>query len=348
LPGVERVLGDAQEEPRAPGAVARVRAFLSADPASPTGVLRRRLSLAAKIAVTVIAFWIVLSITDIGEAVTLLQKQNPGLVLIAAVAILGQVALGSLRWREVLIASARQQAAEISVWTAFRVFYASIFFNSFLPSVGGDVVRAVSTRALGVTTAASVHSVVLDRMLTLVALLVMAIPALPLVWGSLGFRGPILIVGVAGVLVLATLYFAMARVPRLVPIKQQVDRAVVGFWRALLNLLSHPGRLLLAAPLAIAAHAAFCLSAYVLAQSIGIVLSPVDALTIMPLVLLIGTIPISIGGWGVREVGAIGLLGIIGVGSHEAVLLSVELGFLATIISLPGAAFWLSLKRRAA
>jgi uncharacterized protein (TIRG00374 family) len=344
LPGVERVLGDAQDEPRAPGAIAKVRAFLSADSASPAGIVRRRLSLAAKIAVTVIAFWIVFSLTDVGEAVSLIQKQNPALVLVAALAVLAQITFGSLRWREVLIASARQQAAEISVWTAFRVFYASIFFNSFLPSVGGDVVRAVSTRALGVTTAASVHSVVLDRMLTLVALLLMAAPALPLVWGSLGFRGPIIVGGIAGIAVIGILYLVMARVPRLAPIKHQVDRVIVSFWRALINLLSHPGRLLLAAPLAIGAHAAFCLSAYVLAQSIGIALSPLDALTLMPLVLLIGTIPISIGGWGVREVGAIGLLGIIGVGSHEAVLLSVELGFLATIISLPGALFWLAMR----
>lgn len=341
------MLGDARDEPRASGAIARVRTFLGADPSSPTGILRRRLSLFAKIAVTVVAFWIVFSLTDVGEALSLIQQQNPALVAVAAILILAQIALGALRWREVLVASARQDAANISRWTAFRVFYASIFFNSFLPSVGGDVVRAVSTRALGVTTGASIHSVVLDRVLTLIALLLMSVPALPLVWGGLGLRGPIVIVGIAGLVLVTLLYLILARVPRFARIKHQVDRVISSFWRALINLLTHPGRLLLAAPFAIGAHAAFCVSALVLAQSMGVTIGLLDALTLMPLVLLIATIPISIGGWGVREIGAIGLLGIIGVGSHEALLLSVELGFLATIVSLPGAAFWLSLKRRA-
>jgi uncharacterized membrane protein YbhN (UPF0104 family) len=188
--------------------------------------------------------------------------------------------------------------------------------------------------------------VVLDRILTLAALFVMAIPALPLVWGSLGLRGPVVIVGVVGVLLLGAVYLAVARLPKLAAIKRQVDRVIGSFWRALGNLMTRPGHLLLAAPFAIGAHAAFCLAAYVLAQSLGVELSPFDALTLMPLVLLFATIPISIGGWGVREVGAIGLLGIIGVDSHAALLLSVELGFLATIVSLPGAAFWMTLRAK--
>jgi uncharacterized protein (TIRG00374 family) len=322
-------------------------AFLRAPAHSPSGILRRRLSLAAKLLVTIGAFLFVASLADVGEAVALMRTQNLWLVLLAAVAILLQIGLGSLRWRAVLIASAQQDSANISPWLAFRLYYASIFFNSILPGTfGGDVVRVISTRTLGVTTGASVHSVVLDRALTLVMLLVMALPAAPRVWGGIGIgmSGALLGVGVGFVAALFAFYM-LSRIPRLAVLKQYVDRVIQSFWRALANLLSHPRPLLMAVPLALATHASYCIAAFLLAQSLGINLALIDALTLMPLVLLVATIPISVGGWGVREVGAIGLLGLVGISSHEAVIISLQFGVISVLMSLPGALFWIAVRR---
>lgn len=298
--------------------------------------------------VTVAAFWFVASLTNVGEAIALMRTQNAGLVALAALGILVQIAFGALRWRLVLMASARQDAANISPFLAFRLYYASIFFNSFLPGTfGGDVIRAISTRTLGVTTGASVHSVVLDRVLALAALLAMALPALPLVWGGIGLSSTILTAGVGLILAGGLAYLGVGGLARLARFKAQIDRVILSFWRALSNLLSHPGPLLIAVPLALGAHAAYCVAAFLLAQSLGVELSLVDALTLVPLVLLFSTLPISIGGWGVREVGAIGLLGLVGISSHEAVIISLQFGAISVLMSLPGALFWMGLRTRA-
>lgn len=313
--------------------------------------LRRRALLAIKILVTLAAFALVIQYVDAGEIVALMSSQNPFPVLLAAFAVLVQIIFGSFRWRAVLVASANQKAANISPFLAFQLYYASIFFNSFLPGTfGGDVVRAISTRALGVTTGASVHSVVLDRVLALAILVAMSVPALPLIWSGvgLGVSGTVLIgMLVAAVLVLAA-FFLLGRVERFSTLRSYVERIVISFIVALRNLVTNPRELLIALPMAAGAHAAYCIAMYLLAKSIHVEMSVVDALTIVPLILLFSALPISIGGWGVREVGAIGLLGLIGISSQEAVTISLQFGVLSLLVSLPGAIFWIGVRNRKA
>ena len=59
---------------------------------------------------------------------------------------------------------------------------------------------------------------------------------------------------------------------------------------------------------------------------------------IVQVVTLIMVLPISIAGWGIREVAMIIGLGFIGVGSENALALSLLFGFLMLLIALPGGA----------
>jgi hypothetical protein len=59
------------------------------------------------------------------------------------------------------------------------------------------------------------------------------------------------------------------------------------------------------------------------------------------MVILMMIVPISIGGWGVREGAFIFLLGHLGVSSAESFLLSVLFGLTLILASLPGIVFWL-------
>jgi len=53
-------------------------------------------------------------------------------------------------------------------------------------------------------------------------------------------------------------------------------------------------------------------------------------------VVLITSLPISIGGWGVRETAMIAVFGLVGVPSSAALVLSVQLGLLTMVVSTPG------------
>jgi uncharacterized membrane protein YbhN (UPF0104 family) len=66
-----------------------------------------------------------------------------------------------------------------------------------------------------------------------------------------------------------------------------------------------------------------------------------------PVLLLAHTLPISIGGWGVREAAAVALLGMTGVDATSALLVSIMFGVLLVLATLPGALFWLMLREPA-
>jgi hypothetical protein len=73
-----------------------------------------------------------------------------------------------------------------------------------------------------------------------------------------------------------------------------------------------------------------------------------DCVVLMQPVALITALPISIGGWGVRETAIIAMLGLVGVPTSAALLLSIQLGLLSIAISLPGGILWLLVRRQGA
>ncbi len=102
-----------------------------------------------------------------------------------------------------------------------------------------------------------------------------------------------------------------------------------------------PGPMLRTIAWGIAGHANISFAMFVLAMGLDVDVSFVDCLTLIPLVILVTTLPISIAGWGVREGAMVVAFGLIGVASESAVVLSVMMGILAILGSLPGGILWL-------
>jgi uncharacterized membrane protein YbhN (UPF0104 family) len=63
----------------------------------------------------------------------------------------------------------------------------------------------------------------------------------------------------------------------------------------------------------------------------------VDALFLSGWIVLVTALPISIGGWGVREGGVVGGLLLLGVGSEEATTAAVLWAIAHLCIAVPGA-----------
>jgi uncharacterized membrane protein YbhN (UPF0104 family) len=82
------------------------------------------------------------------------------------------------------------------------------------------------------------------------------------------------------------------------------------------------------------------LAFWMLSQSLGLPLNLYQWFLVVPTVLLISMMPISAGGWGIREGAMVVVLTGFGVSAEQAVLTSVLFGFCAVITTLPGGAFW--------
>ena len=277
----------------------------------------------------------------------LLATQDRGLLVAAAAFILLQMALGSERWRSVLCPLTRGPPP--SVANVQSVFYASIFFNCLpIGAVGGDVARILLARRFELSMSQIVLSVLVDRVLTVAAFITLALVTLPtisnpLATGAWFVGAATLVAGTIGLVVLRPIERLLGRWRH----KRFID-LLVRIAEDVRHLVNHAG--LRALGFAVASGACAGLAAYCIGRSLGVGVGPIAMIAVSSIMALVVALPISVAGWGVREVSLVALLGVLGVDREAALVLSVELGLINTLISLPGGLVWLTLRdhRRAA
>lgn len=302
----------------------------------------KNLSLLTKLALMLLIFWFVAEGVDMQEVDKMLRLQNRSAFIWASFFFMVQVALGAVRWRAIMVALAGSGARVISYLQAFRFFYISVFFNCCLPgTVGGDVVRVWLIKSENVPLPLAINSVVIDRMIALLALGVMGGLTMPVLAGYIDVSAwlitPVYFLLVAlGMCGLFHLDTVIARVKTLGKL-QWIEFLV----QNIRQVISCPKAGLWSLFYAIISHVSYCMTAYILAESLGNPISFLDCVTLIPWVLLISIIPVSIGGWGLREAAMVFFLGLIGVPQEAALTLSIQLGLLAIVTSVPAGFLWL-------
>lgn len=305
------------------------------------------LSLSIKLALTLAAFGFVFANIDIGQLHRIWLEQDHVLIAGAVLMIICQLVLGTFRWQLITVALSDNNPGAMPYPMALRYYYISSFFNCCLPgTVGGDVVRVWLAKSEHLTMPLSIYSVLLDRVLSLLSLAVLIAFTLPIFSSIAGFTlWPVVLIsaafvalGIAFILHFES-WFSRFRHFRLY-------NAALYFINCMKMLLVHKKASLFSLLHGVVAHLSFCVAGLFLAESLGIEMTWLQAITLLPIVLLVTVLPISIGGWGVREAGAVGLLGLIGVAKPAALMLSIQIGLINVLISLPGGLLWLATRRQ--
>lgn len=256
---------------------------------------------------------------------------------VAAGVVFGTAAMffAALRWRY----TAHCVGLDMTVRRSLREFYLAVFVNSVLPAMSGDALRAwrhgkrsaVDERG-GVGPA--VRAVIIERMANQVTVSLCVLASMSLwPWMPGAFAGARLWVPVVGVLAViggslgGLALFARRRgggaVERFVRDSRQ---ALVGV-RPLLSQLGL-GLLITGSCAGMFACAALALDAP---------LSVFHIAALVPGTLYAMSIPISIGGWGVREAAAVVLWSMAGLPAADGMATSVLHGVLVLLSALPGA-----------
>src|SRR5262249_16936727 len=97
--------------------------------------------------------------------------------------------------------------------------------------------------------------------------------------------------------------------------------------------------------LAATTHLLNVLVFWMLGQSLSLTVAFDQWFIVVASVLLRSMLPISIGGWGVREGAMVVALRGFGIPTEEALLTSILFGLCAVTATLPGAIFWISARR---
>ena len=80
---------------------------------------------------------------------------------------------------------------------------------------------------------------------------------------------------------------------------------------------------------------------WLLGQAQGLALPVFDAAVLFVVMIGIALVPISIGGWGLREIAVVAVMGDYGLAPERALLFSVCFGLVLVAGALPGALVWL-------
>jgi uncharacterized membrane protein YbhN (UPF0104 family) len=290
-----------------------------------------------------LVFWL-LSRVDREQVVTLWQHSSKGYLWLAMALTTLTPVLGTLRWLGVLRA---QGGVRLPFTVAIRAVLMANVLNSFLPSKGGDVVKAAYLRQHGGLTL-GFGSVVLERLIDLLVLGFLGFVGYlfsGVGWGLLA--GGVLVGGVVGVFFLA-LWLPLDRLPLPDGIRMKAYE------------LSKVFRLWVHSPEAMA-QTLFCsfgvwsaaaLTVCCLVSAFDLSLDWSVAYALFPLCVMAGLVPVTVSGVGTRDAVFVKLMMLNGVGLEGATM--VALGYtvfaywLLSLLCLPAVGWQLAAWRRAA
>lgn len=244
------------------------------------------------------------------------------------------VVLNTLRWNVLL----RAQGIKVPFLELLKIVITGSFASNFLPStIGGDTVRVVSLTHFSVTWSVSVASVVVDRLMNVLAMFTI-LPLSFLVFGMPSaflrnvpaFKPPERVfasIGLAG--------------DRLGKWRSKLARWLRRLLEIIQIWIGQPGALALSFIFAWSSSLVVFLAIWAFARGLGMPLALYQVMGVMALTYLLSLLPISINGYGVREVAVTTLYMQLGASLEQASTLAVVTRFVLLLEALPGA-LWLS------
>lgn len=242
--------------------------------------------------------------------------------------------LAAWRWRLIM----QSLSISISGLKSLRYFFVGLWLNQTLPaSVGGDIARVWLITRDGQKLGDALHSIILDRLFPLLSLVALIILTLQQWIKLTGQTAPAMIFLI---LVLA----AMAITVVLIQLSEKINNLhrtrwigkIQEFVISIKSCMRHPRDLLPPLLSGIVGFALMSELVSTLSFNMSINLGFWECLALCPPVFLIASLPVSIAGWGIREGAMVLILGLVKIPPTQAMSLSIAVGLIVLIGSIPG------------
>ncbi|MBS3734828.1 MAG: flippase-like domain-containing protein [Phycisphaerae bacterium] len=318
--------------------------------------LRKRLVLSVKLLIAAgLLAWLVTKVHLHDYEID--GKTAPGLLTIAGDINWLVLALGAVGFTASLLVIAarwwmllRIQRIRIHLWEVVRLTFLGQFFNAVAPGViGGDIVKAYYVAKHTPKTAAVLLSIFVDRVMgmTELALLAGSMVAVALLAGLETFadiRDAVIVAAVVAVAVVFILVFLLSRRFRRVlhldklygrlPMAHHIARA----GDAAVLYRKRIGVLFRAVLMTFGAHAFFVGAIAMCGASLGLAIPWYQYLLYIPLIYIIGSVPITPGGVGVMEAAFVHFfVNAPAVGASEVFAMALLARLVPIVCGLPGA-----------
>jgi uncharacterized membrane protein YbhN (UPF0104 family) len=309
---------------------------------------RRYLILAVKLSVSIILLVVLFTRIDVAELWRTARLASVPWLLVAILVYAVSTAGAVWRWHLLLEA----QRIDVTFRSALGTFLVATYFNNFLPSnIGGDVIRIGDMARFANSKTLSTTVVLMDRILGLMALVLVAAlgataigrlhhvaaPIWP-VWLWAGF--------LAGAAATTPAVFAPAGFGRLLrPLTifhpEWVGGRITTLTGALARFGEEPRALVMAFGGAVFVQLALVLYYFAVAYALHLDITLWDLAVVVPMSFVVQLLPVSVGGFGVREAFFSYYFHRIGQPIEDAVLLSLVAQAMLMLFSLSGLATYL-------
>ena len=306
---------------------------------------RRYVILALKIAVSIILLTYLFSKVDIADVWSKARHASAAWLLTSLAIYTMNVFVSSWRWHLLLEA----QHVKIPRLKLLGSFVVAAFFNNFMPSnIGGDVVRIADTAGPAKSTTLATMIVLMDRVLGLMGLVLVAalgaslasagaspVPSLWL-WG-------VLVLGVAAgtPAIFAPEQFAKLLRPLTMLHREWVTARIQTLENTLAKFRDAFGAILTTFGAAIVVQGMMVVFYLAVARALGIGIGLWDLAVVVPVSFVVQMVPVSLGGFGVREATFSLYFKRLGLGVEAAIALSLIGQFVQMFFSLSGAAVYI-------
>jgi uncharacterized protein (TIRG00374 family) len=302
--------------------------------------------------ITVSVGLIVFLVMRIGmdEILSSLGKTNPLWLLGAIILITASYWLGSVQWALLL----KGEEIHLPYRMTLEYYYVGLFFNNFLPSqLGGDMFRMFDIRRTTSDTAAAISTVFLDRVFGLLLMSGLAIFSAPfiIVRHHLNSQfGVFILFLIAGwTLLLFFLFSKRAARPMAWVFEKIVSRRFHIRCRQIYEKIYLFGRkkklLISVLMISLIVQAARILTHYLLCRALGLSTPVTYFFLFIPAVAILASLPVSIGGLGIREQTAVILFASAGMAGGDATVMEFLAYLVGILTSLPGGLIF-ALRRR--
>jgi len=309
--------------------------------------LKKTFSTLLKLIITVALIAFLFSRVDLARMGEHLSRANAIYLALALALYMAAIFIGAVKWQLL----ARAQTMRTSLGELVTYSLVGLFFGNLLPSnVGGDVVRAYGLmRASGQREAAGV-SVLVDRLMGLVAFLGAAVVMAVLAAVTLT-RGELEQIEIATVIA-ATVFIAFAallfsrRVGQrikfifdfklLAPIRPMAQRIYAALQVYRFSYRALALNIALSALIVVLTTLVW----YAVARALGVSVPLFYFFLFNPLIAFVLLIPISFNGLGPKEATAVFFFSLVGVPNELALAMSLIFHLIIVLTSLPGGVLW--------
>lgn len=291
------------------------------------------LNIPIKIAISAGIVALLLSRMDFSAIGAQLAQVQVGGIFWGGVFILSQIGLLAWRWADLI--NIDHEGPSLTYRESLKITLASLLANVlFITSISGLVVRVGLTMHYGVGLAKTVCAAITDRLMTLVALVIMAALFVPFFDRFVGGALHNAAYATIAVLVFTVMIFIPLFYSRAIKDMILSSPKLTACVRYMLSIARDRGVFLRIVVNSLTAQLFYFISVYFIALSTGAQFTFFDLMSVLPVITLVASLPVSFGGWGIREGAFVFGLGLIGIPMETAFVISVEIGLLTMLATI--------------